>query len=1169
MTSSNLAFDLFTLPTQVDNGAFWTNLKETNFFILQQAKTQKSGLMRSVLGTLQNVLDTKQSPYRILFRRASGSSFLQVAVAETEKKAQVVWAWIESNLSPLLDSLENDEREPFVVTKINSIVTRRDSGTDEISTDEKVRKASRSFRQTFDVSPSERLVNYYSSAYHTNRFTSQGWLYISENYLAFYSFLLGYETKLLIELKDIQDIKKEKSKRGVFSDAIKISVKDKSEHFFSNLFKRDEVSDILVQLTGLAMQRVLKSTALEHAPGSDVSIEIKDSDIEAVKDSEMASNKMASLPANEIRKLMQPLKTNLAAQKRDERFRARFRLPLTEHLTFAISAVHPVEEESAADANERKVTEYNGIVSLSEAYLTFNSVDQGRYFEIVMPLYTVRRVEKIVDKVRSFAIKIVNWHQAESIYYLNVNEKEYENFSATLTSNLRNQIKHMKMMKQFLTTCASEAVVADKSVEEMNAIPGGLGLLFEFPGNPKKLKEKSKMKLWKKYFNEYGRNLTISKTPRFAKLIRVGLPNRLRGEIWEICSGAIFERFMNQGLYDRILEENKNRNSLSLEEIEKDLNRSLPEYKAYQQEEGIDSLRRVLSAYSWKDPELGYCQAMNIVTSALLIYMSEEQAFFTLSVLCDDLLPGYYSTSMYGALLDQIIFEHLLEKTMPKLHAHFKETDIQLSVACLPWFLSLYINSMPLLFAFRVLDCFFMEGPKVLFQIGLGKNHVLNMYYSTILKINGDELLQATDDGAFMDILKQYFNSLDTPLYPNSDNPKARNLTRFNELLLVAYREFSNVTDELVRELRQTHQLKVVAGIESFTKRSTIRNIENTAGLDKQELGIIYDKFYNVLYYKQKSMERNDSRMDMKSFQLFIGSLAPWAKVESSQENEDELQYKVAQKFFNQLFKLFDVNNTQSLSLKDVIIGIGSIYKGDLNSQIKLFFQLHDVDKDDHLNKDEVLQLSETLLWIFRNTSGEEHLSAVSTFLHHAFEYSETKGDDQFLSLGSLRMIVLADEVLETFFDHEFASTFKLTEKATEQQRSLGREIFDNLLATGTKLATSTGVVGRPQLLKEKSSEMSTTVSPTTTEASISTTELEATIDAIKEIKLEKKDLLPDSKEEKQDQVAAVAVEKKDAYVLGDESDNDDSDDDEEEDLSPDVLEEVDRLLKEYGDEED
>jgi hypothetical protein len=55
MASSNLAFDLFTLPTQVDTNTFWTNLKENDYFILQQTKTQKSGIMRSVLGTLQNV----------------------------------------------------------------------------------------------------------------------------------------------------------------------------------------------------------------------------------------------------------------------------------------------------------------------------------------------------------------------------------------------------------------------------------------------------------------------------------------------------------------------------------------------------------------------------------------------------------------------------------------------------------------------------------------------------------------------------------------------------------------------------------------------------------------------------------------------------------------------------------------------------------------------------------------------------------------------------------------------------------------------------------------------------------------------------------------------------------------------------------------------------------
>lgn len=83
-----------------------------------------------------------------------------------------------ANLHAPLDVLEDTEKEAFILTKINSIVTRRgtnelnayrhfsviknaviDAGTDEISTDEKVRNASRSFRQTFKVPATERLVN--------------------------------------------------------------------------------------------------------------------------------------------------------------------------------------------------------------------------------------------------------------------------------------------------------------------------------------------------------------------------------------------------------------------------------------------------------------------------------------------------------------------------------------------------------------------------------------------------------------------------------------------------------------------------------------------------------------------------------------------------------------------------------------------------------------------------------------------------------------------------------------------------------------------------------------------------------------------------------------------------------------------------------------------------
>ncbi|XP_059137280.1 TBC1 domain family member 8 isoform X1 [Peromyscus eremicus] len=909
----------------------WVTQKSSCYFVLQRRRGHGEGggrLTGRLVGALDAVLDSsaRVAPFRILLQVPGSQVYSPIACGATLEEINQHWDWLEQNLLHTLSVFDNkDDIASFVKGKVKALIAEETSSrlAEQEEEPEKFREALVKFEARFNFPEAEKLVTYYSCCCWKGRVPRQGWLYLSINHLCFYSFFLGKELKLVIPWVDIQKL--ERTANVFLTDTIRITTQNK-ERDFSTFLNLDEVFKIMEQLADVTLRRLLDNEVFDLDP--------------------------------DLQEPSQITKRDLEARAQNEFFRAFFRLPRKERL-------HAVVDCSLWTPFSRCHTV--GRMFTSDSYICFASREDG-CCNVVLPLREVVSIEKMEDtsllpnpiivSIRSkMAFQFIELKDRENLVegllvrlkQVHANHPVHYDSSPSDDDDMTSPVFYSTSMcsdkfgdLEMVSSQSSEGREKDKSPLPH---PEPLTAVFQQSGSQspdsRLSREQIKISLWNDHFVEYGRTVCMFRTEKIRKLVAMGIPESLRGRLWLLFSDAVTDLASHPGYYGNLVEQSLGRCCLVTEEIERDLHRSLPEHPAFQNETGIAALRRVLTAYAHRNPKIGYCQSMNILTSVLLLYAKEEEAFWLLVAVCERMLPDYFNHRVIGAQVDQSVFEELIREHLPELAEHMNDLSALASIS-LSWFLTLFLSIMPLESAVNVVDCFFYDGIKAIFQLGLA-----------VLEANAEELCSSKDDGQALMILSRFLDHIkneDSPGPPIgshhgffSDDQEPYPVTDIADLIRDSYEKFGNQSVEQIEHLRCKHRIRVLQGHEDTTKQNVLRVVIPEVSILPEDLDELYDLFKRAhmmsCYWehpKPMALRHDPSRpyaeqyrIDARQFAHLFQLVSPW----TCGVHTEILAERT--------FRLLDDNMDQLMEFKAFVSCLDVMYNGEMNEKIKLLYRLH------------------------------------------------------------------------------------------------------------------------------------------------------------------------------------------------------------------------------------
>uniref|UniRef100_A0A1I8I6T3 GRAM domain-containing protein n=1 Tax=Macrostomum lignano TaxID=282301 RepID=A0A1I8I6T3_9PLAT len=212
-------------------GPLWVTEVVNGQFSLQRRKGRGSGISGLIFGTIDSVWESKSFLYRILYTPPDSEVSYSIAESNNKDETDKHWNWLANNLAPSLVSLDNpDDMLSLVNGKIASLLAEScepPSTTADNSKEQEKKSfqtASHRFITLFDMHSEEKLVNYYSCSLWKNKVPRQGWMYLSVNYMCFYSYLVGTEVSIVLAWVDIKLI--ERGANLLLPESIRVATRE-------------------------------------------------------------------------------------------------------------------------------------------------------------------------------------------------------------------------------------------------------------------------------------------------------------------------------------------------------------------------------------------------------------------------------------------------------------------------------------------------------------------------------------------------------------------------------------------------------------------------------------------------------------------------------------------------------------------------------------------------------------------------------------------------------------------------------------------------------------------------------------------------------------------------------------------------------------------------------